>query len=64
MGMIENITERKRKEQEISRLNRLYAVLSNINELIVREGDRQTLLNEVCMLLFEKADSKCRGSDC
>ena len=48
MGMIENITERKRKEQEISRLNRLYAVLSNINELIVREGDRQTLLNEVC----------------
>jgi PAS domain S-box-containing protein len=56
MGMIENITERKRKEQEIIRLSRLYAVLSNINELIVREGDRQTLLNEVCNVAVREGE--------
>jgi PAS domain S-box-containing protein len=56
LGMIENITERKQKEEEIRRLNRVYAVLSKINELIVREGDRQTLLNEVCKIAVREGE--------
>ncbi len=56
VGMIENITQRKQEEQEISRLNRIYAVLSNINQLIVREGDRQTLLNEACEIAVQDGE--------
>ena len=56
LGMIENITERKQEEREIRRLNRVYAVLSNINQLIVREGERQTLLNEVCNIAIREGE--------
>ena len=56
LGMIENNTQRKQEEQEINRLNRIYAVLSNINQLIVREGDRQTLLNEACEIAVQDGE--------
>ncbi len=56
LGMIENITERKQEEREIRRLNRVYAVLSNINQLIVREGERQSLLNEVCNIAIREGE--------
>ena len=53
VGLCQDITERKWAELEILKLNRIYAVLSNINKLIVRERDRQILFNETCKIAVE-----------
>ncbi|MBI1733434.1 MAG: PAS domain S-box protein [Gammaproteobacteria bacterium] len=50
----EVITDRKRAETSIRRLNRIYAVLSGINMLIVRERDRQRLFEQVCRIAVEQ----------
>ncbi len=44
----QDITERKRDELEIINLNRVYAVISQINQLIVRTREANTLFAEVC----------------
>jgi diguanylate cyclase (GGDEF)-like protein/PAS domain S-box-containing protein len=49
----EDITERKRSELKIKRLNRVYAVLSGINSLIVRVQDRDLLFKEACEVAIE-----------
>jgi PAS domain S-box-containing protein len=48
-----DITERLAAETRIRRLNRVYAVLSGINSLIVRERDRDQLLREACRIAVE-----------
>jgi PAS domain S-box-containing protein/diguanylate cyclase (GGDEF)-like protein len=48
-----DITERKRAEQKIRHLNRVYAVLSSINALIVRVRDRDELFTEACRIAVE-----------
>ena len=48
-----DITERKRAEQKIRHLNRVYAVLSSINALIVRVRDRDELFCEACRIAVE-----------
>jgi diguanylate cyclase (GGDEF)-like protein len=40
-------------EERVRRLNRVYAVLSGINTLIVRSRDRQELLDEACRIAVE-----------
>ena len=54
IGMAEDITERKRAEISIKRLNRVYAVLSGINSLIVRVRDRDELFREACRIAVEE----------
>jgi diguanylate cyclase (GGDEF)-like protein/PAS domain S-box-containing protein len=49
----EDITEQKRAETRIQRLNRVYAVLSGINTLIVRVRDRDELFSEACRIAVE-----------
>ena len=49
----EDITEQKRAEIRIKRLNRVYAVLSGINTLIVRVRDRGELFREACRIAVE-----------
>jgi len=49
----EDITEQKRAEIRITRLNRVYAVLSGINTLIVRVCDRDELFKEACRIAVE-----------
>ncbi|HEU4350554.1 MAG TPA: EAL domain-containing protein [Burkholderiales bacterium] len=42
------------QQRRIERLNRTLEVLSAVNALIVRAGDRQTLLDEACRIAVEK----------
>ncbi len=53
IAVVRDITRRKKSEQEIRRLNRVYAVLSNINQAIVRIKDKQKLLDEACRIAVE-----------
>ena len=48
-----DITERKRAERRIRHLNRVYAVLSGINALIVRVHDRDELFREACRIAVD-----------
>lgn len=48
-----DISERKAAEQHLQRANRLYAVLSQTNEAIVRVHDRQNLFEAVCRIAVE-----------
>ncbi len=67
-AIIRDITERKKAEESIRRLNRVYSVLSNVNEAIVRIRDRQVLFQKACsiavaeggfaMAWFGEADSE------
>lgn len=52
-GVAEDITERKAQEEKITRLTRIYAVLSGINSAIVRIHDRQALFDEACRIAVE-----------
>ncbi len=45
--------KRRRAETDLVRLNRLYAVLSSVNEAIVRKRDRRELFAEVCRIIVE-----------
>jgi two-component system, cell cycle sensor histidine kinase and response regulator CckA len=48
-----DIVERRRAEQNIQRLNRVYSVLSAVNHAIVREKDPQVMLEAVCRIAVE-----------
>ncbi len=48
-----DITTRKQAEDRAVRLNRLYAVVSRLNQMIARTTDRDTLLRETCRIATE-----------
>jgi len=48
-----DITERKLAERTVIRLNRVYAVLSGINTLIIRVRDRDELFREACRVAVD-----------
>src|SRR5438309_2124556 len=52
-GFLRDITARKQSEAKIRRLNRVYAVLSGINALIVRAKDREELYREACRIAVQ-----------
>ncbi len=51
--LVRDVTGRRRAEAKIVQLNRVYAVLSGINTLIVRVKDRDELFNEACRVAVE-----------
>jgi PAS domain S-box-containing protein len=53
-GIIRDITEQKAAQEHIQRLNRLYRVLSGINEAIVRLREPQALFDEACRIAVDK----------
>lgn len=53
IAFITNITNRKNTENELLKLNRTYAVISQINKLIFRTHDRDTLFEELCQIAVE-----------
>ncbi len=55
LAIKENITERKKKEEQIVRLSRAYRLLSRVNEAIVRSRDRYELFAAVCNAAVESA---------
>lgn len=48
-----DIGQRKRHEEEVERLSRLYRVISQINQTLVRANCREELFGEVCRVLVE-----------
>src|SRR5438034_5917374 len=50
---LQDITDQKRAEERIKRLNRVYAMLSGINTLIVRVRQREELYREACRMAVE-----------
>jgi diguanylate cyclase (GGDEF)-like protein len=49
----DDVTAQKRAEERIRRLNRVYAMLSGINALIVRVRERDELFREACRIAVE-----------
>ena len=49
-GILVDITAQKTAEQRIRQLNRTYAVLSDVNQLIVRDRDPQAILDGICSI--------------
>jgi diguanylate cyclase (GGDEF)-like protein/PAS domain S-box-containing protein len=52
-GVSSDVTERKYAEIKIKRLNRVYAMHSQISALIVRVRDREELFREACRIAVE-----------
>ncbi len=52
-AVADDITERKEADARITHLNRVYAVLSGINTLIVRVRNRNELFREACRIAAE-----------
>jgi PAS domain S-box-containing protein len=50
-----DLSERKRAEEALRRLNRELRAISDCNQALVRATDEQQLLNEICHIVCEKA---------
>src|SRR5271165_6702649 len=50
-----DITERKRAEEALRRLNRELRAISNCNQVLLRATDEQSLLEEICRIACEEA---------
>jgi PAS domain S-box-containing protein len=55
---LNDITEPKRAEERIARLNRVQAILGGVDRAIVHIPDRQKLLDEICRVSVEKGGFK------
>jgi PAS domain S-box-containing protein len=52
-GIAREITNRKQAELELRRMNRLYAVLSQVNQILIRARTPEELLQQVCSIAVE-----------
>lgn len=53
LGIAREITQQKQTETKLAKLNRIYLVLSAVNEAIVRIRDPRLLYEEVCRIAVE-----------
>ena len=52
-NLLEEINERKKAEVELIKMNRLYTVISLINQMIVHNQVRETIFTEACNIVIE-----------
>ncbi|KAF5086399.1 Histidine kinase [anaerobic digester metagenome] len=57
-GFITDITNRKKVEQEVKHLNSVLKSIRNVNQLIVKEKNRDELFRRVCNILRKTRDFK------
>ncbi len=53
LSITRDITERKETEKKIQHVTRLYAVMSQVNQTIVRARDRHVLFQNICRIAVE-----------
>ena len=53
LSVVRDISERKRAERQILYLNRLYAVSSQVSQMVVRAGDRVALASTACRIAVD-----------
>jgi diguanylate cyclase (GGDEF)-like protein/PAS domain S-box-containing protein len=58
VSIMRDVTDRKEAETRIVQLNRVHAMLSGINALIVRVRDRNELFNEACRIATDDGGFK------
>lgn len=54
-GVSIDITQRKKTEEKVNHLNRLLRAISNVNQLLVKETNKQKLITEACKNFKETA---------
>lgn len=54
LGTIQDVTDQVRASERITSLNRIFKVLSGINEAIVRQRNPQALFDEACRIAVEE----------
>jgi len=52
-GSCRDITQRKESEERINHLNQVLLAIRNVNQLIITEKDRDTLIQKACNILIE-----------
>ncbi len=62
--IIRDITERKRREKELLRRNRLYNLLSRVNQAVLRVTSREELFRQVCESAVEQGGFKLAWIGC
>ncbi|MCX6221611.1 MAG: PAS domain-containing protein [Bacteroidia bacterium] len=55
IGTIMDITEHKRREGALQRMNRELQAISDCNQVMMRAEDEQTLLNDICHIISNDA---------
>jgi two-component system sensor histidine kinase/response regulator len=58
LGIVQDISERKRFEVRLQRQNKIYAVLSSVNETIVHQHQPQILFQNVCKIAVDQGEFK------
>jgi PAS domain S-box-containing protein len=56
VAVFDDVSQRKRAQQSLAVVTRLYAVLSHVNEAIVRVRDERALYEEVCRICAEDGE--------
>lgn len=54
--LAQDMTERKRAEELLHRLNRELRAISDCNQVLVRAEDEQSLLDDICRIVCDEAD--------
>ena len=54
-GTVQDITERKRTDENVLRLNRELRAISNCNQALLRAEDERTLLEDICRIVCDEA---------